>query len=241
MTGVKLGDGYTTKKRRTIRSYNNVRIGLGVKDREFADEFARCLAKVLVRQFIKPRTRYSDKRYVVEVGSKTLYELLKKPVNLDGLKKYIEHCEDYMAAFLEGFFDSEGCVNERGYISISNTDIGLLTYVKDLLGCLGVASTRPKLKTRQGEAFFDSRKEKIYTTNKDCYLLRIRASSNTTFYRKVGFTIKRKQKRLKEYLRRRQAKPPSPSFTSLYNFPNYIINPMRGVGFEPTNPYGSRA
>jgi len=31
--GVKLGDGYTTKKRRAIKGYNNVRIGLKVKDR----------------------------------------------------------------------------------------------------------------------------------------------------------------------------------------------------------------
>ena len=220
MIGVKLGDGYTTKKRRTIRSYISVRIGLKVKDMEFAEEFARCLAKVLGRQFIKPRLRYSDKKYAVEVRSKTLYELLKKPVNLDGLKKYIEHCEDCVAAFLRGFFDSEGCVNERGYISISNTDIGLLTYVKDLLGCLGIASTEPKLGHPQGRAFFDPREGKIYTTNKDCYCLHIRANSNTTFYRKVGFTIKRKQKRLENYIKRCQAKPPSPPSP-----PYTILNP----------------
>jgi len=218
--GVKLGDGYTTKKRRTIRSYNDVRIGLGVKDREFADEFAKCLAKVLGRQSIKPRLKYSDIRYAVEVRSETLYQLLKKPVDLDRLKKYIEHCDVCVAAFLKGFFDSEGSVNERGYISISNTDIGLLMYIKDLLERLGIASTEPKLGLPQGRLIFDSRKEKIYTTNKDCYHLRIRANSNMTFYKKVGFTIKRKQKRLKEYLRRRQAKPPSPPLP-----PYTILNP----------------
>jgi hypothetical protein len=37
--GVKLGDGYT--------NHNKVRIGLRVKDREFAIEFGRCLSKVL--------------------------------------------------------------------------------------------------------------------------------------------------------------------------------------------------
>jgi intein-encoded DNA endonuclease-like protein len=54
----------------------------------------------------------SDGRYYVEVKSKTLYELLKKPIDLVGLRKYIEHCEKCVAMFLRGFFDSEGSVSE---------------------------------------------------------------------------------------------------------------------------------
>ena len=46
-------------------------------------------------------------KYVVEVRSQTLYELLRKPVDLHRLKKYIEHCERCVAAFLRGFADSE--------------------------------------------------------------------------------------------------------------------------------------
>jgi len=210
--GAKLGDGYTTRDRHTVKSYNNVKIGLKVKDREFAEEFARCLAKVLGRPSIKPRIRYSDKRYAVEVRSETLYQLLKKPVDLDRLKKYIEHCDGCVAAFLRGFFDSEGSVDKRGHIRTYNTDLVLLTYIKDLLERLGIASTEPKLGHPQGKAFFDPRKGKTYKSNKDCYCLRIRANSNTTFYRKVGFTIKRKRRRFKNYIRRRQAKPPSPFF-----------------------------
>jgi intein-encoded DNA endonuclease-like protein len=60
-------------------------------------------------------------KYVVEVRSQTLYELLRKPVDLDRLKKYIEHCEKCVAAFIRGFADSEGCANKRGYIFILNT------------------------------------------------------------------------------------------------------------------------
>ena len=129
--GVVLGDRYIDKKKRVVKGYNRIRIGLDVKDKDFADEFARCLGKVLGRSPKKPRIRY-QKRYVVEVASKTLYQLLKKPVDLDRLRQYVEHSEECMAAFLRGFFDSEGSVNERGYISISNTDIGLLMYIKDL-------------------------------------------------------------------------------------------------------------
>jgi intein-encoded DNA endonuclease-like protein len=48
--GVKVGDGYTYKRRRAVKSYNSVRIGLKVKDREFAEEFGRCLVKILGRE-----------------------------------------------------------------------------------------------------------------------------------------------------------------------------------------------
>jgi intein-encoded DNA endonuclease-like protein len=61
--GVKVGDGYAGKSRHTVKSYNRVRIGLKVKDREFAEEFGRCLAKVLGRRPVNPRYRKSLRRY----------------------------------------------------------------------------------------------------------------------------------------------------------------------------------
>lgn len=69
--GVKLGDGYTKK------SHDYVKIGLKVKDREFALEFARCLVNVLERLPKEPGYDKPTKKYVVEVASKTLYDLLK--------------------------------------------------------------------------------------------------------------------------------------------------------------------
>jgi len=131
--GVKVGDGYTYRRRRTIRGYNDVVVGLKAGNREFVEEFGRCLAKGLGRKQIRPRFRDDVEKYVVEVRSRTLYVLLKKPVDLERLKKYIEHCERCMAAFLRGFADSEGSVNKRGYICILNTDLRLLTYIMDLL------------------------------------------------------------------------------------------------------------
>ncbi len=164
--GVKLGDGYVTKRRRVIKGYNQVRIGLKVKDREFAVEFARCLAKVLGRHPIRPRYIKSSGRYVVEVRSQTLYELLKKPVNLDRLKEYIEHCDRCMAAFVRGFVDSEGCVNEIGYIDVYNADLPLLVYLKGLLRRLDIESTGPRPKNKQGKTFYDPWTEKTYPTQK---------------------------------------------------------------------------
>jgi len=149
--GVKVGDGYVARRRRAVKSYNRVRIGLKVKDGEFAAEFGQRLAKVLGRRQIKPRYRNDVGKYVVEVYSQTLYELLKKPVDLDRLKKYIEHCERCLAAFLRGFVDSEGHVSKRGYIYILNTDYELLEYVKDLLKRLGIESTGPWPERRQAK------------------------------------------------------------------------------------------
>jgi intein-encoded DNA endonuclease-like protein len=202
LIGAKLGDGYTTKGRRTIKSYNRVIIGLKVKDREFAEEFGRSLAKVLGRQPIRPRYNKSSERYVVEAKSQTLYELLKKPVDLDRLKKYIEHRERCMAAFLRGFADSEGYVDKRGYIIISNTDYDLLTYVKDLLKRLGIESTGPWPERRQGKTFYDSRTMKRYKHNKDGYYIYIKTCSSINFYKNIGFTIRRKQRCLENYVGR---------------------------------------
>jgi intein-encoded DNA endonuclease-like protein len=71
----------------------------------------------------------SSGRYVVEAESKTLYELLRKPVDLDRLRRYIEHCGRCVAAFIRGFADSEGSVDKNGNINIYNTDLRLLTYI----------------------------------------------------------------------------------------------------------------
>jgi len=103
---------------------------------------------------------------MVEVESRTLYELLKKPVDLDRLKKYIEHCERCTAAFIRGFADSEGCVKKEGYIFIYNTDYELLTYVKDLLKRLGIESTGPWPTRQQGKTFYDLRAKKYTHTTR---------------------------------------------------------------------------
>jgi hypothetical protein len=38
--------------------------------------------------------------------------LLKKPIDIEKIRRYVEHCEKCMAMFLRGFFDLEGSVSE---------------------------------------------------------------------------------------------------------------------------------
>jgi intein-encoded DNA endonuclease-like protein len=194
--GVRLGDGYTSANR----------IRLKVKDLEFATEFGRCLSKVLEKRPVKPKYLNSMGRYDVTVDSKTLYELLKKPVNLDRLKKYIEHCERCMAAFLRGFADSEGSVDKRGYITISNTNYELLIYIKDLLKRLNIESTGPWPQRRQGKTFYNPKTMKRYTYNKDCYYIYVKTNSIINFYKNIGFTIERKKRRLENYVKKHQTR-----------------------------------
>jgi intein-encoded DNA endonuclease-like protein len=204
--GVRLGDGYTREVKKRVKGYNHVFLGLKANDVEFAEMFAASVANVLDRH--PPKPIYDEKRrwYMVEVESRTLYELLKKPVDLNRLKKHIEHCERCTAAFLRGFADSEGSVSKEGYISVSNTDRELLEYVKDLLQRLGIESTGPR-PTRSRQGTIARFRNGSYKRRKDSYYIYIKANGNINFYKNIGFTIKRKQKRLENYVRRRQTNP----------------------------------
>ena len=193
--GVRLGDGY-------VRENNgNYIIGLTAKDEEFVEKFGNCLGNVLGRKPIRPR-RIAE-TYVAVASSKTLYELLKKPVDLKRIRRYVEHCPKCAAAFLRGLFDSEGCVSEKGYIKLINSNYELLVYAQKLLWrYFGIESTGPWPHTQKGTTMHDPRTGKQYKTNEDCYYIYIRAKGLPAFHKHIGFTIKRKQKRLEDYLRR---------------------------------------
>jgi hypothetical protein len=75
---------------------------------------------------------------------------------------------------------------------------------------LGIESTGPKLHYLRGTIFYDPRTGKQYTHNKDAYVIYIRASSNTNFYRYVGFAMTRRQARLENYVKRNTGAPTLP-------------------------------
>jgi intein-encoded DNA endonuclease-like protein len=200
--GVRLGDGSTYKHGECHVIY------LAAKDKEFVERFAKCLGNVLGRRTpIRTKFRKDDKknetRYIAEAQSKTLYELLKKPVDLKRIRRYVEHCPKCAAAFLRGLFDSEGHVSKNGYIVLCNTDYDLLVYAQKLLWkYFGIEATGPWPQKPKETVRYNPRTGKQIKANKVCYYIYIRAESLPNFYRYIGFTIKRKQKRLEEYLRR---------------------------------------
>jgi len=195
--GAVLGDGCVYR----LQKYHYL-VVLKVKDLEFAEKFAECISKVLGRE--PPKTiPVKDGTFAVEVKSKTLYELLKKPIDIDRIRQYVEHCIDCVCSFLRGFFDSEGSIDKDGEIQVYNTDKSLLEYIKELLHRLGIKATGPKLYSKAGTPAKNPKTGKTYFTRKDCYYLYVRADSRMRFYQLIGFTIKRKQQLLEEYLIRR--------------------------------------
>jgi hypothetical protein len=72
----------------------------------------------------------------------------------------------------------------------------------DLLRRFNIESTGPRIHVRRGTIFYDFRTGKKYTHDKDVYVIYVQASSNMSFYRYVGFTIRRKQMRLESYIKR---------------------------------------
>ncbi|MEM4574361.1 MAG: hypothetical protein QXF45_07480 [Candidatus Caldarchaeum sp.] len=74
--GAVVGDGYVYRYQRHEKHSTEFRIGIHVKDVDFASEFSRCLSEVLKRRPPNPFPTVHG-LFTVQVQSKTLYELLK--------------------------------------------------------------------------------------------------------------------------------------------------------------------
>lgn len=206
--GAVLGDGTATHD----GNYGKV-IALKAKDEEFVREFARCLTKVLGRENpVKVRFWKTCGLFVARARSAALYRLLRKPADIDKLRSYIEHCDDCVAAFLRGFFDSEGTISGHGEISIVNTDLGMIRYVRRLLGRLGIEVRGPRLQKPKGTPMYFPGRREAYK-KRDCFVMRIRKHCNPTYYQRVGFTITRKRRRLEKYLEKRLDHVPLPQLS----------------------------
>jgi hypothetical protein len=187
--GAFLGDGCAFKTR-SIKGTILYEVQLAVRDRDFANEFNKCISKILRKDggySIFERGGY----YAVRVTNRILYEFLKKP-----WKMHKQIIEKFPAEFLRGFFDSEGCVHRR-MIAVSNTNLGLIKYIKSLLKRHFSITTAPKIYSES------------YVTQKGlrkCYRLEInRKESRLRFYRFIGFSIARKQETLRKMLEKLSA------------------------------------
>ena len=187
--GVMLGDGNFTKHQ---RHYD---IRLATKDKEFAEEFKKCLETLLkggkVRVYLKrPRKEHHSPIWWVETCSKGLYDFLSTLT----LKKVEELASYYPSELLRGFFDSEGGVyiidrkRRYGMVYASNTNRELLEVIRKIaLDHFGIPFKLNEEKRKK------RRKQK-----KQCYRIAIcRKRHIVQFYKHIGFTIKRKMSRLR--------------------------------------------
>jgi intein-encoded DNA endonuclease-like protein len=212
--GMCLGDGSAWEARRVRKGYREAVISLGAKDKEFVEESARRIARVLG---YRPPKVYFDActgKYYFKIRSKTLYELLKKPIDLKKLRKYIEHCPKCVATCLRAFFDSEGSIDD-GVIIVANSNYRVLKYVQYLLRKFGITAKGPNLLHRRGSIMHI--KGKRYIRRRNVYYIYTRARDVLKFYKYIGFTIKRKQERLEEYIKRINRRPPPPPTISQTN------------------------
>src|SRR6267143_4215895 len=140
--GVIAGDGNLS-----VHGYNYEML-LSVTDYDFAEEFSRWLAKILGRP--NPyRVRWSEKRkrWIVQGSSIFLHRFLRGGWQL--LKRYVEHCDRCRASFLRALFDGEGTI-ARNRISIYNTDLSLLFYIRQLLSKFGIETRNPYVHSLAG-------------------------------------------------------------------------------------------
>jgi intein-encoded DNA endonuclease-like protein len=191
--GVETGDAFLNVK---LKSYQ-YRIRLRAVDREFVEAFNQAVSRVLGCPPHRLWKGVTEKETHVEFGSYLLHKFLLQP--LEALKPFIEHNQRCVAAFLKGFFDSEGSVEVRGIVSASNTDLALLRYVQFLLSkYMGISTRGPYLGTRKGSVL--TRRGKSYRRNSDCYSIAINKSLLRKFQEEIGMTIDRKRRRIERIL-----------------------------------------
>jgi len=188
--GVETGDASLNFKR------YNYRIRLKSIDKDFVQEFDLCLSSVLNTARHRLWKGSCGNEFHLEVSSYALYRFLRRP--LRDLMPWIESDLKCVSAFLRGFFDSEGSVGKDGPVTASNTNLDLLRYVQGLLERLGIATTGPRLGKRKGTLLV--RRGRTYVRNADCYSIYVRKAGLETFQRYVGFTIRRKGRRLEHAL-----------------------------------------
>jgi intein-encoded DNA endonuclease-like protein len=190
--GVIAGDGNLN-----VHGYNYEML-LSVTDHDFAEEFSRCLAKILGKpNLYKVRWSEKRKRWIVQGSSIFLHRFLGG--GWQRLKRYVEHCYRCRASFLRALFDGEGAI-DRNRISIYNTDLRLLLYIRQLLSKFGIETRNPYVHSLAGSILKDPRTGVFYERRRDCYAMAIGTAGNLQFARHIGFSIQRKSRLLPQPL-----------------------------------------
>jgi len=202
--GVLDGDGYVRIKGR------HHLVGLQAIDYEFVDKFNKCLARIFGKH--KPYSIYAEKQ---TPPRKTIYRV--EGVCKKFVKWYLDASKEtkwtlakhYPIQYLRGIYDSEGSVIVQEIYSsnapvldcrivLYNSDLTLLLFVQDLLREQGYSSKLYKVYDNVGYAKFPNgffpRKSAEYA------LAIMKIKDIMRFADEIGFTIRRKQRRLQCYV-----------------------------------------
>lgn len=198
LIGVLLGDGCTT-----LGSNYKYIFKLKVKDLDFAEEFSKNISKLLNRDKLYPvhkekdTTRGNRIRFAVEVSNRLLYEFLESPV-----EKLLVYASFYPSEFLKGLFDSDGFTSISAKndfnvgLGLASAEEPILVFVKKLLQDKFQISSRISKSMSKGENVIIWGKN--YTANKDVFVLTVNKIDDVkAFVSKIGFSLERKQGKLK--------------------------------------------
>ncbi|GEM_PF-1150658 len=202
--GVLFGDGsvFLNKKKQDYF------LSLSVKDKDFAEKFSGCGAKILNKEktfaAVKEKPRHFSAMYTTRIRSKQLYNFVKAvKEDFEKAKPFIE---EFSAEFVRGLADSEGtaCVSVGKTLSLSicvavSTNSALLEYVKNLL--LQKYALNTLLRKNKTAGMKDSViNGRIITRTKDLFALNVSRNSNKLKYGElIGFGINRKQTKINDF------------------------------------------
>lgn len=188
--GVIYGDGH-------VRDGKNYKRGSGqillkVRDKDFALEFQKILKKWSnfdVKFFLDKRNFYNSVLYSTDAA------LFLMNFDLDRISKASNVIQGF---FLKGLFDSEGSIAGSNldqpqiatrYVGFYNNNKKIVDLVSRLLKCINIKHS------------VRSRVHSGFGSKKIQYELYISGSQNMySFYKNIGFSIKRKQEKLKKVL-----------------------------------------
>lgn len=182
LIGAIWGDGSLLKQKWRLR--------FGSKDKDFVDEFVKCLSKILEREH-PINAIFRGGMWLVGVSNREIYIFLKDK------NKCGQVIERFPSDFLRGIFDAEGCVENRRYrVRMGNTDPNLIEFVKKSLDKLSIAHA---IRCREAVGH----RKQFFTVDLS------NAKSVLKFSQHVGSSIERKQRRLAEKVQN-FVKPPTP-------------------------------
>jgi len=176
--GAFLGDGSFHKK-----DYGKIRFTIGEDKRELVEKISRIIKEIFS---ITPKIRKDKGAYEISFQSVQIREwfeflgIRKSSARKIRIPSFIFKASgDRIGAFLQGLFDTDGCINAKGYISLTSSSERGIKEIQTLLLLLGIPTIKRELKSVKSWQI-------TITT--------LRGLEN--FAKKISFSVKQKAERL---------------------------------------------